>query len=35
MESNIPIPAARGEIYDRNFKEGEKNVGNRLQPAFL
>ena len=26
MESNIPIPAARGDIYDRNFKEGEKNV---------
>lgn len=26
MESNIPIPAARGEIYDRTFKEGEKNV---------
>ncbi len=26
MESNVPIPAARGDIYDRNFKEGEKNV---------
>ncbi|MBN2160729.1 MAG: penicillin-binding protein 2 [Spirochaetes bacterium] len=26
MESNIPIPAARGDVYDRNFKEGEKNV---------
>jgi len=26
MESNIPIPAARGDIYDRNFKEGERNV---------
>ena len=26
MENNIPIPAARGDIYDRNFKEGEKNV---------
>ena len=26
MESNIPIPAARGDIYDRNFKEGEKNI---------
>ncbi len=25
-ESNIPIPAARGDIYDRNFKEGERNV---------
>ena len=26
MESNIPIPAARGDIYDRNFKEGDRNV---------
>jgi penicillin-binding protein 2 len=26
MESNVPIPAARGDIYDRNFKDGEKNV---------
>ncbi|OHD66155.1 MAG: penicillin-binding protein 2 [Spirochaetes bacterium RBG_13_51_14] len=26
MESNIPIPAGRGDIYDRNFREGEKNV---------
>jgi penicillin-binding protein 2 len=26
MESNIPIPAARGDVYDRNFKEGEKNI---------
>jgi penicillin-binding protein 2 len=26
MESNVPIPAARGDIYDRNFREGEKNV---------
>jgi penicillin-binding protein 2 len=25
-ESNVPIPAARGDIFDRNFKEGEKNV---------
>jgi penicillin-binding protein 2 len=26
MENNIPIPAARGEIYDRNFKRGKNNV---------
>jgi len=26
MESNVPIPAGRGDIYDRNFREGEKNV---------
>lgn len=26
MESYIPIPAARGDIYDRNFKENAKNV---------
>ena len=26
MESNVPIPAARGDIYDRNFKEGDRNV---------
>ncbi|MBN2401085.1 MAG: penicillin-binding protein 2 [Spirochaetes bacterium] len=26
MESNIPIPAPRGEIYDRNFKPGEDNI---------
>src|SRR3990172_8718967 len=25
-ENYIPIPAARGDIYDRNFTEGEKNV---------
>jgi penicillin-binding protein 2 len=25
-ENYIPIPAARGDIYDRNFKEGEHNV---------
>jgi len=35
MESNIPILAPRGEIFDRNFKVGQKNnviVTNR--PAF-
>jgi penicillin-binding protein 2 len=26
MENYIPIPAPRGEIYDRNFKAGIKNV---------
>ncbi len=26
MENNIPIPAPRGEIYDRNFKPGAENV---------
>jgi penicillin-binding protein 2 len=26
MENNIPIPAARGELYDRNFVLGKKNV---------
>ncbi len=26
MESNIPIPAARGDMYDRNFIEGRNNV---------
>jgi len=35
MENNIPIPAARGELYDRNFELGKKNmvvVSNR--PSF-
>jgi len=35
MENNIPIPAARGEFYDRNFELGKKNtviVSNR--PSF-
>ncbi len=35
MENYIPIPASRGEIYDRNFKTGVKNqviVSNR--PSF-
>lgn len=35
MESYVPIPASRGEIYDRNFVNGEKNyviVSNR--PSF-
>ncbi|MBN2041413.1 MAG: penicillin-binding protein 2 [Spirochaetes bacterium] len=35
MESNIPIPAPRGEIYDRNFQPGGENtviVSNR--PSF-
>ncbi len=26
MENNIPIPAARGEMYDRNFVLGKRNV---------
>lgn len=26
MENNIPIPAARGELYDRNFDPTKKNV---------
>jgi penicillin-binding protein 2 len=26
MENYIPIPASRGDIYDRNFEPGEKNV---------
>ncbi len=26
MENNIPIPAARGEIYDRNFNKGKNKV---------
>ncbi len=26
MENYIPIAASRGEIYDRNFKTGEKNI---------
>ncbi|HDP80888.1 MAG TPA: penicillin-binding protein 2 [Spirochaetes bacterium] len=26
MESYIPIPASRGEMYDRNFKPGSQNV---------
>ncbi|MBN2080147.1 MAG: penicillin-binding protein 2 [Spirochaetes bacterium] len=26
MESNIPIPAARGDMFDRNFQEGKNNV---------
>lgn len=26
MESNIPIPASRGEIYDRNFTPGEEKT---------
>ena len=26
MENNIPIPAPRGEIYDRNFKPGAENI---------
>ena len=26
MENNIPIPASRGEIYDRNFSPVEENV---------
>ena len=35
MENNIPIPAARGEIYDRDFKKGVSGtvlVSNR--PSF-
>ncbi|HOP64885.1 MAG TPA: penicillin-binding protein 2 [Spirochaetota bacterium] len=35
MENNIPIPASRGEIYDRNFKKGISGtvlVSNR--PSF-
>jgi penicillin-binding protein 2 len=35
MESNIPKPASRGDIYDRNYREGERNtviVSNR--PSF-
>jgi cell division protein FtsI/penicillin-binding protein 2 len=26
MENNIPIPASRGEIYDRNFRKDSSNV---------
>ncbi len=26
MENNIPISASRGELYDRNFEYGKKNV---------
>ena len=35
MENNIPIPAPRGEVYDRNFKKGQSGaviVSNR--PTF-
>ncbi|HPJ36879.1 MAG TPA: hypothetical protein PLT75_00400, partial [Spirochaetota bacterium] len=35
MENNIPIPAARGELYDRHFQLGKENkviVSNR--PSF-
>ena len=26
MENNIPIPASRGEMYDRNFRKDSNNV---------